>query len=89
MFAGADAAESRQRIIDLSIPQFRNESESIDLRLDAILQKALAHDLEVRYDSAERLMKDLEYHMYHKGYGPTNETLSKYMKELFPDKVPA
>ena len=34
-------------------------------------------------------MKDLEYHMYHKGYGPTNETLSKYMKELFPDKVPA
>ena len=63
MVAGADAAESRQRIIDLSIPQFRNESESIDLRLDAILQKALAHDLEVRYDSAERLMKGLEYNM--------------------------
>ena len=89
MFAGSDAAESRQKIIDLPIPQFRNENEYIDLRLDAILQKALAHDLEIRYDSAERLMKDLEYHMYHKGYGPTNETLAKYMKELLPDKVPA
>jgi serine/threonine-protein kinase len=87
MFAGSDAAESRQKIIDLPIPQFRNENEYIDLRLDAILQKTLAHDLEIRYDSAERLMKDLEYHMYHKGYGPTNETLAKYMKELFPDKV--
>jgi serine/threonine-protein kinase len=89
MFAGADAAESRQRITDLPIPQFRNESDYIDLRLDAILQKTLAHDLEVRYNSAERLMKDLEYHMYHKGYGPTNETLAKFMKELLPDRAPS
>ncbi|MBQ94613.1 MAG: serine/threonine protein kinase [Actinobacteria bacterium] len=89
MFAGADAAESRQRITDLPIPQFRNESDYIDLRLDAILQKALAHDLEVRYSSAERLMKDLEYHMYHKGYGPTNETLAKFMKELLPERAPS
>jgi len=71
------------------MPQFRNENEYIDLRLDAILQKALAHDLEIRYNSAERLMKDLEYHMYHNGCGPTKETFAKYMKELFPDKVPA
>jgi len=89
IFAGSDAAESRQKIIDLQVPQFRDENEYIDLRLDAILQRALVHDLEIRYDSAERLMKDLEYHMYHKGYGPTNETLAKYMKELLPDKVPA
>ena len=89
MFAGSDAAESRQKITDLPIPQFRDENDYIDLRLDAILQKALTHDLEIRYDSAERLMKDLEYHMYHKGYGPTNETLAKYMKELLPDQVPA
>ncbi len=89
MFAGSGAAESRQKIIDLPMPQFRNENEYIDLRLDAILQKALAHDLEIRYNSAERLMKDLEYHMYHNGCGPTKETFAKYMKELFPDKVPA
>ena len=87
MFAGADAAESRQRITDLPIPQFRSESEHIDLRLDAILQKTLVRDLDARYDGAEKLMKALEYHMYHKGYGPTNETLAKYMKELFPDRV--
>ena len=89
MFARSDVSGSRQKIIDLPMPQFREENEYIDLCLDAISQNALARDLEIRYDSAERLIKDLEYHMYHKGYGPTNETLSKYMKELFPDKVPA
>ena len=89
MFAGSDVSESRQKIIDLPMPQFREENEYIDLCLDAISQKALARDLEIRYDSAERLIKDLEYHMYHKAYGPTNEILARYMRELLPDKVPA
>ena len=89
IFAGADAAESRQKIVDEPIPHFRNENDYIDLRLDAILQKALARNLDVRYESAERFMKDMEYHMYHKGYGPTNETLATYMRELFPEQAPA
>ena len=89
IFAGVDAAESRQKIVDEPIPHFRNENDYIDLRLDAILQKALARNLDVRYESAERFMKDMEYHMYHKGYGPTNETLATYMRELFPEQAPA
>ena len=89
MFARSDVSGSRQKIIDLPMPQFREENEYIDLCLDAISQKALARDLEIRYDSAERLIKDLEYHMYHKAYGPTNEILARYMRELLPDKVPA
>ncbi len=75
MFAGSGVSESCQKIIDL--------------RLDAVSQKTLAHDLEIRYDSAERLTKDFEYHMYQNGYGPTNETLARYMSELLPDNVPA
>ncbi len=38
MFAGSDVSESRQKIIDLPMPQFREESEYIDLCLDAISQ---------------------------------------------------
>ena len=34
MFAGSDASESRQKIIDLPIPQFREENEYIDLCLN-------------------------------------------------------
>jgi hypothetical protein len=28
-------------------------------------------------------MYELEYYMYHGGYGPTNETLGKFIRELF------
>jgi hypothetical protein len=32
------------------------------------------------------MLYDLEYFIYHQGYGPTNETLGKFMRELFgPD----
>ena len=28
-------------------------------------------------------MYDLEYYIYHSGYGPTNETLGRFVRELF------
>ena len=33
-------------------------------------------------------MYDLEYYIYHSGYGPTNETLGKFIRELFEQVVP-
>ena len=63
MFARSGASESRQKIIDLPMPHFRDENKYIDLHLNAFSQKALAHDLEICYAPAERLMKDFECHM--------------------------
>ena len=34
-------------------------------------------------------MYDLEYYIYHEGYGPTNETLGKFIRELFGQEAPA
>ena len=31
----------------------------------------------------DQLMTELEYYIYSAGYGPTNETLGKYIRELF------
>ena len=39
-----------------------------------------------RYATADELLYDLEYYIYRKGYGPTNETLGKYIRELFGQK---
>ena len=33
-------------------------------------------------------MYDLEYYIYHGGYGPTNETLGKFIRELFGQFTP-
>jgi serine/threonine-protein kinase len=43
--------------------------------------------LNKRYPSAEQLLYDLEHYIYHTGYGPTNETLGKYIRELFGQHV--
>ena len=38
--------------------------------------------------TADELLYDLEHYIYHTGYGPTNETLGKFIRELFGQAVP-
>ncbi len=88
IFKGANSEESRQRIMTFSIPDFRTLDERIDDRLNEILQRTLARDLDSRYATADELLYDLEHYIYHQGYGPTNETLGKFMRELFGQEAP-
>jgi serine/threonine protein kinase len=88
IFKGPNADESRKRIMTQPIPDFRQMDERIDDRLNEILQRALARDLNQRYSSADELLYELEHYIYHQGYGPTNETLGKFIRELFIQMVP-
>ncbi len=88
IFKAPTAEESRKRIMSHPIPDFRQLDNRVDDRLNEILQRALARDLNKRYPTADELLYDLEHYIYHKGYGPTNETLGKYMRELFGQAVP-
>ena len=83
IFKGATAEESRQRILHQPIPDFRALDPRVDDRLNDILHHCLAHDANRRYASADELMHDLELYIYGAGYGPTNETLGKFIRELF------
>src|SRR6184192_119114 len=93
IFKGATAEESRQRMMSMAIPDFRTMDKRVDDRLNEILQKALARELDKRYPTADELLYDLEHYIYHSGYGPTNETMGRFMRELFgqaaPPAVPA
>src|SRR5207253_2733743 len=51
IFKGPTPEESRQRMINLPIPDFRNLDERVDDRLNEIVQRALARDLHTRYAS--------------------------------------
>lgn len=88
LFKGASADESRNRIMNQPIPDFHALDPRIDNKLNDILHHCLARDLAHRYASADLLMHDLEYYIYHAGYGPTNETLGRFIRELF-DQQPA
>ncbi len=74
----------------MPIPDFR----TLDPRIDDRAQRnpashCLARDLSSRYATADELLYDLEYYIYHRGYGPTNETLGKFIRELFGQTGPA
>ncbi|MBU6411424.1 MAG: serine/threonine protein kinase [Verrucomicrobia bacterium] len=83
IFKGADAEESRRRILKMEIPDFRKADSRIDEPLNRILHRCLAREPANRYSNADQLLYDLEYYIYHDGYGPTNETLGKFTRELF------
>ncbi len=83
IFKGESAEESRQRMIRFPIPDFRDLDQRVDERLNQILQRSLARDLDKRYQTADEFLYDLEHYIYHSGYGPTNETLGRFIRDLF------
>ncbi len=88
IFKAGSPEESRQRILTLPIPNFCDLDKRIDVRLNNILQRSMARELTKRYPSADELLYDLEHYIYHAGYGPTNETLGRYIRELFGQSAP-
>lgn len=86
IFKGATAEESRSRILNQPIPDFRTLDPRIDDKLNDILHHCLARDPNRRYANAADLMYELEYYIYGAGYGPTNETLGKFIRELFGEE---
>ncbi len=83
IFKGSTTEVSRDRILRMSVPDFRTIDKRVDDRLNQILHRALARKVEERYPTADELLYDLEHYIYHKGYGPTNETLGRFIRELF------
>src|SRR5205809_5792585 len=65
LFKGVNAEESRQRMMNLPIPDFRSLDDRVDERLNEILQRALARDVAKRYATGDELLYDLEHYIYH------------------------
>ena len=82
IFRNTDRLVSRQNILSLPIPEFSSLRPEICPRLEAIIQKALQRDREKRYTCAYDIMNELELYLYSDGYGPTNEKLGVYLKEI-------
>src|SRR5687767_13921887 len=88
IFRSADRAHSRRNILSLPIPKFSTLRPEIEPRLEAIIQRALVRERDQRYQSASDMLTDLELYLYSDRYGPTNEKLGVYLKELFGVRDP-
>lgn len=84
IFRATNRMESRRNILTMPIPQFSTLRADIDPKLEGIMQKALQRDRDKRYQNAFEMMTDLELYLYSDRYGPTNEKLAVYLREIFP-----
>ncbi len=82
IFRAPDRLDSRRNILTMKIPRFQELRADIDDRLEAIIQKALQRDRDKRYQTAFEMLTDLELYLYSDRYGPTNEKLGVYLKEV-------
>ena len=89
IFKGGSSSAERLAGEPMYLPNFTDLNPEIDESLNKILHRALAWDPENRYRTAREFLHDLEYQIYHKGYGPTNETLGKFIRYLFSIPEPA
>jgi serine/threonine-protein kinase len=79
-----DTTQILENVVVKDIPKPRDINPDIPEALEKIMLKALERNLSKRYQDAGKMGYDMEYYMYHKGYGPTIVTLEKYMRQLFP-----
>lgn len=82
---GEDVKQVMENVSGATIPSPREFNPEIPEDLEKIMLRALDRDLAKRYPNAGKMGYELEYFMYHKGYGPTIQTLEKHLRLLFPD----
>lgn len=84
-FLGNTPEESRDNICTMTLPDFKDDIPAKARSLVPVLTRCLERKRSKRYQTAEALMMDLERFLYEGGYGPTNEKLALYLKELYKD----
>ena len=58
--------------------------KDVDPEVRGFLERMLAPNPNDRYESTDKLRRDLEYHIYKSGYGPTIATLAEYLRQILP-----
>lgn len=89
VFRAEDRLQSRRNVLSMPIPRFSSLRKDIDDKLETIVHKTLERDREKRYQAALDMLTDLELYLYSDRYGPTNEKLGVYIREIFGQPVPA
>lgn len=83
LFRGDSPLQVLASVRTAVIPRLRAYRPDVPDALEGIVLKALERDPERRFASAGEMGHALEYFLYRDGYGPTNQTLGRYVKEHF------
>lgn len=86
-FRAGTAEATQRRVVTCTLPDFEQLNPAIGPEIGGILRRAMAKDPGNRYPTADELLQALERAIYARGYGPTNETLGRFIRELFADEA--
>lgn len=84
-FQGKNRPEIIEKVLHQPVLSVRALNPDVPQPLEKIILKALKQNREERYQNAGKMGYDLEYFLYNKGYGPTIQTLERYLREIFPE----
>ncbi len=86
IFNDQDTMQTLENVSSKPIPPIEEFNPDVPPEVRGFLNKALERDREKRYQTALEFGYDLQMNYLYKGsFGPTYQTLQKYMKELFPE----
>ncbi len=87
LFKRDNEIDTLHAVIDCQVTAPRALLPDYDPDLEAVVLRALAHDVDERYQTAGELERDLERYLLEHHHPPTASTLATYMRELFAEKL--
>ncbi|MBI3805623.1 MAG: protein kinase [Nitrospirae bacterium] len=87
LFTGNDEISILEKVRKAEIAPPTRLNPAIPPELEAILERALAKEVEARYQSASEMERALEGLITQKGYAFSSLSLSHYMKQLFDHQI--
>lgn len=85
LFDEGDTMVTLESVVSREIAPIRAVNPNVPEEVAKIIDRALARDVALRYQTAGRMGFDLERYMYSNRFGPTNISLHRYLRSLFPD----
>jgi serine/threonine-protein kinase len=85
LFEQGDTIATMEQVISRKIEPIKELNPSIPDEVASILARALDRDVAKRFQTAGRMGFELERFMYSNRFGPTNISLHRYLKTLYPE----
>lgn len=89
LFAGADTLVSLDQVLTREVPPLAEVAPHVPPEVSAIVTRALQRAPDCRFPTAGRMGLELEQFMYGDRFGPTNISLHRYLRRLYPLTAPA
>jgi serine/threonine protein kinase len=85
LFDEGDTIATLEKVVSRKIEPIKELNPRVPDEIAQILARALERDITKRYQTAGRMGFDLEKFMYSNRFGPTNISLHRYLKTIYPE----